>query len=188
MFLHARSLPVLLVLVPLLGLLVRPEPPPQHMTIRYVVRDEPGDPASPVSFSWTATSVDWRLIDVSIVEPADSPGGLDQVWHDLNPMQVAWRVRHQDVGAPLAAEFDSTPQITGRARSADPQGADLSYSCRARPLPPQAQPAILPRAALDYWLQPKDEPLPNGTGQGEPGDIDGWADYVDLSEDPPAGW
>ena len=174
-----------------------PMPPPQHMTVRYVVRHDPGNPLSPVrvglilrleSFSWRGNSVDWRLIDLSIVEPADSPEGQDRVWHDHNPPPVAWRVRHSDVRDPLAAEFDSMPMITGRAQSSDPHGAHLSYTCKSRPLPPEAQPAVLPRAALDYWLQLEDEPLPNGTGQNEASDIDGWADYVDLSEDPPAGW
>ncbi len=153
---------------------------PQEVRIRYNIRDLPGEPLSPVT--WTidlalqeadaaGNSIGWAVNSVTICK-LDASGQPENTWLDAAPVVTSadglWWVQHADPENPARSEFVLPPCIGGTAAAHNPANANMNYYLEGVPYDPSPGTApFLITAALNYSLHLDGDPLPTD-GDDEP--------------------
>ncbi len=155
---------------------------PQDQTVRFLIRENPQNPESPVKFSiqveLKAAEVDGNSV-AWIVQYATfqriSNGVVLAEWQQDAPEVISsdgyWWVEHADAAAPLTSEFKQPPRLLGRATSLAESVPDLDFDIKGSiQSPPSGNPAL---TSLNYSLAFVGNTAPEEEGDDEPVGIDG---------------
>ncbi len=153
---------------------------PQTRTVRFNIRQIPGDLHSPRAFAAILQiteavreghEIGWKITSITFRQPT-APGECDRIWDASNVMTPSpdgfWWLNHADPNRPKLDEFRMLPLLKGTANPFEANRyGELIYELASAAGAPNPHGVL-----LDYVLRIAPEPDPEEEGDDDGGDID----------------
>jgi hypothetical protein len=160
------------------------QPYPVFYDLTFFLREAPLDPESEVKYEvrlylknvqMNGQSIGWEISEIEIFRPGDG-----KIWREYAPVvntaDGLWWVEHSDARHPQAAEFSTTPVLTGTAASVYDMTDSLVYFFVGTPFEPEPgtpSPYGLNTTSTSYIFQTQTDPVVVDEEDDEPSETSG---------------